>query len=251
MAIDLTVLSVGAFLVLVALIWKAYRVIDERLSEIQADIRELHGGVSHLFLLASKSEAKTASENAGKLANEADDLALLRSPGLEADLALVDGLCAKLITLVPPAGSPAHFGGFSSKGSADFGDDSRETQATRGPQTHFGLADAVTTSEPAANASLSGPPPDPTTVTPRLAIIGAAWPVTIRSGEGPSCRSSPYAALAKRLGSSSEAGRAPAKAAAAAQATRTMARPLLTPEGHRAFTGQSPPRSRPASRPWK
>jgi hypothetical protein len=103
MTIDLTVLSGGAFLVLVALIWKAYRVIDERLGEIQADIHELHGGVSHLFLLSSKSEAKAASENAGKVAHTADDRALLRSPGLEADLAMVDGLCAKLITLVPPA----------------------------------------------------------------------------------------------------------------------------------------------------
>ena len=53
MTIDLAVLGVGAFLVLVALIWKAYRVIDQRLSEIQADIGELHGGVSHLYLRSS------------------------------------------------------------------------------------------------------------------------------------------------------------------------------------------------------
>jgi hypothetical protein len=101
MTIDLAVLGAGAFLVLMALIWKAYRVIDERLSAIQADIGELHNGVSQLFLLASKSEARTASDDARKVAH--DDLALLRSPGLEADLAEVDELCAKLITLVPPA----------------------------------------------------------------------------------------------------------------------------------------------------
>jgi hypothetical protein len=103
MTIDLMVLSAGAFIVLLALIWKVYRVIDKRLSEIQADIGELHNGVSHLFLLASKSQAKTVSENASKVTHKADDLALLQSPGLEADLAVVDGLCAKLITLVPPA----------------------------------------------------------------------------------------------------------------------------------------------------
>src|SRR5271169_5730081 len=49
MTIDLAVLGAGAFLVLMALIWKAYRAIDERLSEIQADIGELHNGVSQLF----------------------------------------------------------------------------------------------------------------------------------------------------------------------------------------------------------
>jgi hypothetical protein len=122
MAIDLTVLSAGAFLVLIALIWKVYRIIDERLREIQADIGELHNGVSHLFLLASKSETKPVSENAGKVARKADDLALLQSPGLGGDLAVVDGLCAKLIALAPPAEAaplisekkaegPAHFEG--------------------------------------------------------------------------------------------------------------------------------------------
>jgi hypothetical protein len=107
---DLAIVGIGAFLVLVALIWKAYRVIDERLSEIQADIGELHNGVSHLFLLASKSENASskpdphgAPDNAGKVAHKTDDLALLRSPGLESELAEVDELCAKLITLVPPA----------------------------------------------------------------------------------------------------------------------------------------------------
>jgi hypothetical protein len=106
---DLAIVGVGAFLVLVALIWKAYRVIDERLSEIQADIGELHNGVSHLFLWASKSENASSKpaphgtpDNAGEVAHKADDLALLRSPGLESELADVDELCAKLITLVPP-----------------------------------------------------------------------------------------------------------------------------------------------------
>jgi hypothetical protein len=88
---------------LVALIWKAYRVIDERLGEIQADIRALRGGVSHLFLLASKSEAKTASENAGKVAHKGDDLAFVTVAWFGSRLGMVDGLCAKLITLVPPA----------------------------------------------------------------------------------------------------------------------------------------------------
>ena len=90
MATDLAVVGVGAFLILVGLIWKAYRVIDERLSEIQADVVELHNGVSQLFLLASESEAKksrsescVASDN---VSHKTDGLALLRSPGLEGRL---------------------------------------------------------------------------------------------------------------------------------------------------------------------
>jgi hypothetical protein len=101
---DLAIVAVSAFLILVALIWKAYRVIDERLNEIQSELDELHNGVSHLSSLASKS-ARTVSENKRKVV-DADlahaDLALLRSPGLETDLAVVEDLCAKLITLVPP-----------------------------------------------------------------------------------------------------------------------------------------------------
>jgi hypothetical protein len=105
MIADLALLGAGAFLVLVALIWTAYRVIDERLGEIQADIAELHNGVAHLFLLASKSEAKPSKPKPcfafdnGKTAN---DVAFLRSRGLAAELAQVDELCGKLITLVPP-----------------------------------------------------------------------------------------------------------------------------------------------------
>jgi hypothetical protein len=96
---DLAIIGAGAFLILVALIWKAYRVLDERLSEIQADLGELRGAI-----LAS-SEAKPFKPEAhiasAKPTNER--LALLGSPGLEGPLAEVDELCAKLITLVPPA----------------------------------------------------------------------------------------------------------------------------------------------------
>ena len=113
MITDLAVVGVGAFLVLVALIWKAYRVIDQRLDEIQADIRELHCSASHLFVLASTNakasdpKPRVASDNSANAPHETDDLAFLRSPGLEADLTEVDELCAKLITLVPPAKAAA------------------------------------------------------------------------------------------------------------------------------------------------
>jgi hypothetical protein len=98
----------GAFLLAVALIWKAYRVIDKRLSDIHAELGELHTGVSHLFLFVTKSAAKgskaepssaSAECNAGEVAHTP---APLPSPGLEAELAEVHDLCAKLITLVPP-----------------------------------------------------------------------------------------------------------------------------------------------------
>jgi hypothetical protein len=56
----------------------------------------LHNGVSHLFLLVSNPGTKAVSD---KVAHEADE----QAPVLEADLAVVDGLCAKLIALAPPA----------------------------------------------------------------------------------------------------------------------------------------------------
>ena len=100
MTTDLAVFAAGTFLILIALIWKAYRSIDARLSEIQADIR---------FTLASKFEGRISEPeldraSAGpKRVRQHDASGLLRSADLEAELTEVDGLCAKLITLVPPA----------------------------------------------------------------------------------------------------------------------------------------------------
>src|SRR5271170_4218042 len=77
MITDLALVGVGAFLILVALIWKAYRAIDERLGEIQADISELHNGVSQLFLLAS-TKAKTSIAEPATAVHKIDHRALLR-----------------------------------------------------------------------------------------------------------------------------------------------------------------------------
>jgi hypothetical protein len=111
MAIEYPVFAMGAILVLVValivLIWKMQLIIDMRLSEIQADIGDLHNAVSRLFVIASnaKSEADT-SKIAPKISNAEPTFSEntgMPSHGLEAELHEVDELCAKLITLVPPA----------------------------------------------------------------------------------------------------------------------------------------------------
>jgi hypothetical protein len=115
---DVAIVAVSAFLVLVALIWRD-RVIDKRLSEIQSDLDELRNGVSHLFSLASES-ARTASQNGRKVGDNdlaRADLALLQSPDLEPDLAVVEELCAKLITLVPPSEAVPLISGVPQAGS--------------------------------------------------------------------------------------------------------------------------------------
>jgi hypothetical protein len=107
MTSDFAVIAVGVVLLLVVLIWKAYHSIDERLGEIQADIGDLHAGVSRLFALQSKFEAKKseAERNAAAIVSTTGGRANPRapSPDLEHELAHVDELCAKLITLAPPA----------------------------------------------------------------------------------------------------------------------------------------------------
>ena len=104
MTIDLTVLSGGAFFTLMALIWKVIASLTRALTIFKATSAICIIMYHVYFLLASKSEAKTGSETASKVAHKADDLTLLQSP--EADLTVVDGLYAKLIALAPPAEQP-------------------------------------------------------------------------------------------------------------------------------------------------
>jgi hypothetical protein len=108
MTSDFAVIAVGVVVLLVVLIWKAYHAIDERLGEIQADIGDLHAGVSRLFALQSKFEAKKSEAERNAAAAESTiggraNPRAARSPDPEHELAHVDELCAKLITLAPPA----------------------------------------------------------------------------------------------------------------------------------------------------
>jgi hypothetical protein len=124
--------SLGAFLCVVALLlcvvallWKAFRRLDDRLDEIQADIADLIAGVrgdagrsiGARMARRARYEAPGVAPSPGAVPFKAEpNLASASaedapaeharerksSRGLEAELIEVDELCAKLITLAPP-----------------------------------------------------------------------------------------------------------------------------------------------------
>jgi hypothetical protein len=95
--------SLGAFLCVVALLWKAFRLLDDRLDEIQADIADLIA-----LARATSTPRPGVAPSPGAVPFKAEpnvaEHARKRksSRGLEAELIEVDELCAKLITLAPP-----------------------------------------------------------------------------------------------------------------------------------------------------
>jgi hypothetical protein len=104
--------SLGAFLCVVALLWKAFRLLDDRLDEIQGDIADLimlaratstpRAGVAPSpGAVPFRAEPNVASALAEDAAAE-HARKWKSSRGLEAELIEVDELCAKLITLAPP-----------------------------------------------------------------------------------------------------------------------------------------------------
>jgi hypothetical protein len=105
------VIAAGAFLVVVIFVWTTHEITARRLGEIQSELAELHVEVSRLFVIAlnadpgaSKVEANVApAESNGSEAAGEHHENTLPSPALEAEMAEVHELCAKLITLVPPA----------------------------------------------------------------------------------------------------------------------------------------------------
>jgi hypothetical protein len=107
MTIESAVYVVGVFLVL-ALMWRTQHVIGNGLNEIQNEVSELRNLVSRLFVMAlnarsaaepAVTETTLASAERG-IATEDDTRAPPLDP--EGELAHVDELCAKLITLAPP-----------------------------------------------------------------------------------------------------------------------------------------------------
>jgi hypothetical protein len=90
--------AAGAFIVIVILIWM-------RLTAIQTELDEVNLAVLELFKTALDAnrradlKAEPAITSGGEIPNED----LHNASSLEAELDEVDALCAKLITLVPPA----------------------------------------------------------------------------------------------------------------------------------------------------
>ncbi len=110
MTFEYAAIAIVAFLFLTILVWNTQRVVDKRLIELQDDLRELHFVVSRLFAMVLTANPKAeagpnvspADSNGGGVASE-DHARTPPSPVLEAELTQVHELCAKLITLVPPA----------------------------------------------------------------------------------------------------------------------------------------------------
>jgi hypothetical protein len=107
MTIEGAIYAMGAFLVLV-LMWRTQHVIGKRLSEIQSEVSELRNLVSRLFVMAlnprSAAEPAAVATNiaSGEDGPAVKDDAHVPGPDLQGDLAHIDELCAKLITLAPP-----------------------------------------------------------------------------------------------------------------------------------------------------
>jgi hypothetical protein len=110
MTIEVAVFVAGAVLVS-AFIWQLHRGMSQRLGEIQGDVNALGSVLSRVFLMqvANKTEnASTSSDGAPPPPPtysatktdrfETDALQL----EMEIEAAEIDGLCAKLIALVPP-----------------------------------------------------------------------------------------------------------------------------------------------------
>jgi hypothetical protein len=95
-----------AFLALVVMLWRAFRLLDERLSEIHENLDSLHNAVSRLSASSSKPEAKSFRVEPSVAPTKPDYRPGTGAPpslrGLNAELTVIDGLCAKLISLVPP-----------------------------------------------------------------------------------------------------------------------------------------------------
>jgi hypothetical protein len=116
MTIEYAAVAVGTFLIIVILIWKKLRTIDMRLREMQAELNELHAVESRLFIMALNANPKaqapkaeptiaSAQSNDGRIIAEDDLGCSPQSPNLDVGTSRAEGdeLCARLITLVPPA----------------------------------------------------------------------------------------------------------------------------------------------------
>jgi hypothetical protein len=112
MTIEYVALAIGAFLIVVIMIWKRLRFIGARLIEMQNELNELRTIESRLFMMALNADSKVEASkkgpsprsNGGEAVAEDHEHAP-RSPDLEAETSLAEGreLYAKLIALVPAA----------------------------------------------------------------------------------------------------------------------------------------------------
>jgi hypothetical protein len=107
--------AVAGFFITVILISKKLRDIDKRLTEMQAELDALRAGESRHFIMKlnaiPESEAFRAEPTIGSPPSNAGEVVaehlvhVPQSPDLDVGTSLAEGdeLCAKLITLVPPA----------------------------------------------------------------------------------------------------------------------------------------------------
>jgi hypothetical protein len=111
---ELDFFVVGCLALLIILIWrkitfkKRLSEIEAHLCDIEAGIRDLHSSYSRLTVLMAKLTANATPTRPAQFAAatqrsraEAESMPKVRSDA-EAEITRVDGLCAKLITLVPP-----------------------------------------------------------------------------------------------------------------------------------------------------
>jgi hypothetical protein len=119
MTAEYAVFAIGAFLVVAVLIWNMQRV-AKRLAELQAELGELHFVVSRLSVVTLNAIPKgEAAATVPDIASPEPDVAskhALQSLALEAELDEVHELCAKLITLVPPAEAIPLLAGHDARG---------------------------------------------------------------------------------------------------------------------------------------
>ena len=112
MTIDAALSIMGAVLVL-GLLWRLQRVTSRRLSEIQCELNALRDLMSRIFLTQISQKPQNESSTADRIppllsTNSAETAdAPVTNDALQLEMRLevaeVDELCAKLITLVPPS----------------------------------------------------------------------------------------------------------------------------------------------------
>jgi hypothetical protein len=106
MTIEAAVFAAGSILI-TALIWQTHRLTTRRLGEIHNDLDALKNLVSRLFVMGLNRKPEETAVSGTESAATQSDLAETKQtpvPTLELapELAEVDELCAKLITLAPP-----------------------------------------------------------------------------------------------------------------------------------------------------
>jgi hypothetical protein len=108
MTIEAAMFAAGSILI-AALVWQTHQLTRRRLNEIRNDLDALKNLVSRRFVMGlNRKPEETAVSGTESAATQSDPAETKPTPvpplelELESELAQVDELCAKLITLAPP-----------------------------------------------------------------------------------------------------------------------------------------------------